>query len=132
MLKKSSYMVFNLFVTLMLVFGFLPSRSLTPKHGPKIQPELANLAVQAPNTVVTVIVQKTKGDSRVEQDIAQLGGRVTRDLNIIDAVAAEMTATDAVRLGSYSSVRWISVDAKMMSTACSNCVDTTNLTNAYI
>jgi serine protease AprX len=132
MLKKSSYVVFNFFVALVLTFGFLPIDRLTPKYSPSIQPMLANLAVQVPDQVVTVIVQKANGVSGVEQDIAQLGGRVTRNLSIINAVAAEMTAAAALDLSSYPSVRWVSVDANMMSTACTNCVDTANLTNAYI
>ena len=61
--------------------------------------------------------------------MAELGGKVTKDLSIINAFSAEMTASSALDLARSEAVRWISLDAVMTSTACSQCVDTTNLLN---
>ena len=132
MLKKTLSTSLNLFVALRMVIGFLPLGSPGLEQSAHIQPILTEWATRAPDKVVRVIIQKAADGSAVEQDVAQLGGRVTRDLSIIHAVAAEMTAEAALRLSHYASVRWISVDAHMMSNACANCVDTTKLANAFI
>ena len=53
-------------------------------------------------------------------------------MQIINAFAAEMSAKDAVQLSKASGVRWVSLDAAMESSVCSQCVDTSKLANAYI
>ncbi len=88
------------------------------------------MAAQNPNQLVDVIVQKA-GEG-VEVRVAALGGQITRDLQIINAFSARLSAGDAVQLAGLSSVRWISLDAMMESSGCPQCVDTTNLANAYI
>jgi serine protease AprX len=69
------------------------------------------MATDNPAETVRVIVQKTAGNSAAEQDVARLGGHVTRDLSMINAFAAEMTAEAAVKLAQATSVRWVSLDA---------------------
>jgi serine protease AprX len=68
----------------------------------------------------------------VEGQVVGLGGVVTQDLKIINAFSAQLTAGSAVTLARSPEVRWVSLDATVVSTACSACVDTTNLANAYI
>jgi Subtilisin-like serine proteases len=131
MMKKTPYITINIFLVLILGTGFLPA-----SHGfssnANIQPVLAYLATRNPGEMVHVIVQKTTGSSGTELQVARLGGKITKDLSIINAVAAEMTAGSALHLSRFSSVRWISLDASMMSTACSGCIDTASLANAYV
>jgi serine protease AprX len=79
-----------------------------------------------------VIVQKVAGTTGTEEQVAALGGKVTIDLHIINAFAAEMTTAAAVKLAQSESVRWVSLDEKMESSTCADCVDTTHLANAYI
>jgi len=98
----------------------------------KIQPVLAELATQSPSQQVGVIVQKAAGADGVEELAVRLGAHVTQDLSIINAFAAEMSAKDALRLSRLSSVRWISLDAAMEESYCSQCVDISRLANAYI
>jgi serine protease AprX len=57
---------------------------------------------------------------------------VTHDLHIINAFAAEMPAEAAMELAQTSSVRWVSMDGAMELAGCTQCVDTSKLTNAYI
>ncbi len=85
-----------------------------------------------PAQLVDIIVQKAVADASLESTVAALGGRVTGDLAIIHAFSAQMPAGAAVELARSSDVRWVSLDAAMASAACTDCVDSTNLTNAYI
>ncbi len=116
-----------------LVMGLFGSAS--PAQGvsaAKAQPVLIELAAQNPDQSVDVIVQKMAGATEAEERVAALGGQVTQDLRIINAFAAKMSASEAVQLSKASSVRWVSLDAALESSACAQCVDTTNLANAYI
>jgi len=116
-----------------LVLGLFGSA--TPAQGPvapNVQPVLVEMAAQNPGQIVSVIVQKAKDASSVEERVASLGGQVTQDLRIINAFAAEMSASTALQLGKTSGVRWVSLDTVMESTVCSQCVDTSKLANAYI
>jgi serine protease AprX len=64
-----------------------------------------------------VIVQKTVKDDRVEQAVSALGAKVTKDLDIINAFAAEMKAKDVAQLAKTDGVRWVSLDAPTQSSA---------------
>jgi serine protease AprX len=98
----------------------------------KTQPLLVELAAEEPGQIVHVIVQRMAGVENVEMLVAELGGQVTQELPIINAFSAKMTAESALELARSQFIRWVSLDAAITSTICSNCVDTTNLANAYI
>jgi serine protease AprX len=123
----------QIFIIAILVMGSFGSAS--PAQGSaaaKAQPVLLELAAQNPSQRVDVIVQKMAGATSTEERAAALGGKVTQDLHIINAFAAEMSARDAVELAKTSDVRWVSIDAEVKSSVCAQCVDTTNLVNTYI
>jgi serine protease AprX len=82
----------------------------------RIDPRITQVALSTPEQIVRVIVQKLAQDAGVEEAVTNLGGRVTADLPIINAFAAEMSADAAYRLGQYPAVRWISIDAEVHST----------------
>ncbi len=98
----------------------------------RIQPILQTIANQDPGNLVSVIVQKLPGAQGLEAKVQRLGGRLTADLGMINAFAAELPASAAVELSTDPAVRWVSLNAQMQSTWCSQCIDTTNLANAYI
>ena len=98
----------------------------------RAQPELLEMAAAQPAALLSVIVQKADQSGRAEQLVRSLGGRVTDDLSIINAFAAEVAGEAVVPLARGESVRWVSWDAPLAPTACSQCVDTTRLANAYI
>ncbi len=50
---------------------------------------LAQIATQTPEQPVSVIVQKADKSSQAEALVQQLGGKITKDLRIINAFAAE-------------------------------------------
>jgi serine protease AprX len=111
--------------------------SLTPEpiaatSTARVQPRLLEMAAHQPDQIVGVIVQKTAKDDRVEQAVSALGGKITQDLHIINAFAAELKASDVPRLASVAGIRQVSFDAPVADTACPKCVDTTTLKNAYI
>jgi serine protease AprX len=122
-----------LFITFVVVSSLFSPMPLSQAQISKaVQPELLEIAAQNPTEWVQVIVQSEVGKHGAKDLIAQLGGKVTEDLSIINAFAAEMPAGAVVRLAGSRLIRWVSLDAKMVPAACTQCVDTTNLLNAYI
>jgi serine protease AprX len=123
----------SLILTLFLLPGFftfaLPSSGST---NIKAQPALLQLAAEDPNQIVSVIIQNEPGVTSVENQVTRLGGEVTEDLSIINAFSADMTAGSAVELARSNNVRWVSLDAPVVSTGCTPCIDTSNLANTYI
>jgi serine protease AprX len=119
-------------VCIIFLMGLLgPAQSFQTSLLVKAQPELVQTALTNPEQTVAVIVQKLGESNDLETRVIDLGGEVTKDLHIINAFAANMTAKVAVDLARTESVRWVSMDAIMTSTACDQCVDTTNLVNTY-
>ena len=126
-----------LFITMIMALassGSLPTVALT-SHA---QPLLMQLATVNPHKVVSVIVQKNANATGLEDLVASLGGKVTRDLPIIDAFAAEMTAGEAAELARSVSVCWISLDAPVLTSQTSSETSTswataigTEITNQY-
>jgi serine protease AprX len=98
----------------------------------KAQPVLVQMAASDQNQTVSVIVQKANQTTSAEEQVKALGGNVKQDLKIINAFSAEMTAGAAVEISRSADVRWVSLDAAVTSSACTACIDTTNLANAYI
>ena len=76
-------------------------------------PLLQQLAAANPDALIAVIVQKAEASDRAEQLAKSLGGAITRDLRIINAFAAEMTAEAALELAASPAVRWVSLDASL-------------------
>ena len=130
MKKRHIVQIFIVFILMLGLFGTPPTAQ--GFEAAKVQPVLIELATQTPSQMVRVIVQKMAGATDTEERVYALGGQVTQDLHIINAFAAEMSAKDAVQLSKASGVRWVSLDSAMNSSACSQCVDTSKLANAYI
>jgi serine protease AprX len=115
-----------------MLLAFAPATS-APTGAARAQPALLMLAAEQPTMQVAVIVQKLGQGDSPERLIAQLGGVVTMDLHIINAFAAKLPAATIVALAHAPAVRWISLDAPLVrASACSPCVSSTNLQNAYI
>ena len=90
-----------------------------PPPLPSLTPALADLAVSKPGKRVEVIVQLTPGTERAAATplIERLGGRVTRDLHIINGLGAKLTAADARELAAQPSVRAVSLNGAVESAA---------------
>ena len=131
--STKSHKSFSLLLNLLLISSFFTFTSSTSgKAIVKAQPELIQIAAGNPGQVVSVIVQKVDKSTVVEEQVTRSGGQVTQDLKIINAFAAEMTAHSALDIARSSHVRWVSLDATVVSSVCPACIDTTSLANAYI
>jgi len=126
----------NRFSLLAMIAVVLMTTISAGNHKPdsiaKAQPELLQLAYNNPGEVVSVIVQKIGSTHSPEEEVERLGGEVAGSLTIINAFNAEMTAGSALELSHMESVRWVSLDAKVESSGCPQCIDTKNLASAYI
>jgi serine protease AprX len=99
--------------------------SATGKTGP-----LTALAAAHPAKRVEVIVQLQRGTDRStgRELIRSAGGKVTRDLRIINALGAEMTAGAAAQLQGAVDVRAVSLNARVEK---SGTVDPDQLATSY-
>jgi serine protease AprX len=116
--------VVGLFVSLFVGSAAMPGALL------RAQPALLELAAQQPDTTVGVIVQKTARAAGVEELVAKLGGKVTKDLHIINAFAAELRPKSLPQLARSDGVRWVSLDAPVKQSAAP--IDTSNLKSAFV
>src|SRR5690349_8864464 len=128
-LQKSLSLLVSLLLVASFFSGALPS---TNSMMAKAQPILVQMAASNPNQTVSVIIQKVNQTTSAEEQVTALGGQVTQDLGIINAFSAEMTGGAAIEISRSADVRWVSLDAAVKSSTCTACIDTTNLTNAYI
>ena len=80
----------------------------------RVQSEVLDIASDAPDQSVRVIIQKTKSATEVEALINKLGGECLKDLPFINAVVAEIAAQNAIQLSKSPAVRWVSLDAPMV------------------
>ncbi|HET7079891.1 MAG TPA: S8 family peptidase [Chloroflexia bacterium] len=116
-----------------LLVLLVPFLGLAPAPAPvlRAQPELLAQAAAQPAARLAVIIQKTTPGTGLEALVARLGGRVTLDLHIINAFAAEVPASALATVAGADGVRWVSLDAPVVKTDCTDCVNTTRLRNAY-
>ncbi len=84
---------------------------------PSLNPALADLAAREPGKRVEVIVQLDAGTTRAAAAplVREAGGKVTRDLHIINAVAAELPAAGAAELASRPEIRAVSPNGAIKS-----------------
>ena len=103
----------NVLIATVLVFGLCaPSASLA---NPRAQTMLLGMAASAPDEMVRVIVQRANLGTHVEDQVARLGGTITRDLSIINALAVTLPAKSVPELARADAVRWVSLDAPLAS-----------------
>jgi serine protease AprX len=127
--QRTIHVLISVAILLSLAFAVSPAQTSV---SPRAQQQLLQLAKQQPNDFVSVIVQKIGSGTSVEQFIARAGGEVTQDLQIINGLEARMSSAAAVRLSQQAQVRWVSLNAAVEASACTQCIDTTTLANAYI
>jgi serine protease AprX len=103
---------FHAILIIGLLAGLVPTFAMgAVQTAPRLQPALVLVAAQSPDQTISVIVQKSVRNASVEGLVARLGGRVTQDLSLINAFAAQMTAKAVLELGRAAGVKWVSLDA---------------------
>ena len=127
----SKFKRLSLLVVMALLLSLIAPLTSMPAQAARVQPLLLELAAQQPDQVVSVIVQKTVKDTRAEEAVTTLGGRVTKDLHIINAFAAEMKAKDVAQLAKADGVRWVSLDAPTRSTSTLSAANNTSFASEF-
>jgi serine protease AprX len=108
---------FSILVILGMALGLMgPALMPTSNYSAQAHPMVLQIAADAPDQMVSVIVQEAGVSGDAAALVKQLGGRVTKDLHIINAFAAELGAAEAVELASSPTVRWVSLNAPVEST----------------
>lgn len=97
----------------------------------RIEPSLQQQVSQFPSSEVNVIIQKQSINQSAEHYVTLLGGKVTKNLSIINAFAATLPASRIPQIAQHPGVRWISPDAPIEETDCTNCISVTELKNEY-
>lgn len=108
----------------------LGSPTVAPTPPATLAPSLGQLAAAHPNRSVEVIVQLRAGvrPGRVENVVREAGGKVTRDLHIINGFAARLSASAARHLVGAAGVWAVSPNATVRKTGL---VDPSELATAY-
>src|SRR4029077_11044424 len=93
-----------LLVLVVVAVAVGPVASAFSPARPRLQPALAQLAAQSPQAMLAVIVQKAGTSDAAATLATQLGGRITKDLHIINAFAVEMPGAAVLKLAQAESV----------------------------
>ncbi len=96
-----------------------------------LQPDLIALSATAPDSTVAVIVQLQPNVSTIAEALTRVGAKQTKNLHIINALVAELPAGQLPALAAVAGVRWISLDAPVVETACNECIPTKPLRTVY-
>ncbi|MBE7435913.1 MAG: S8 family serine peptidase [Anaerolineales bacterium] len=99
-----------------------PGNALADGDPLKADPRLLQMAEENPDAVFKVIVQKAvkvknSTETDPEADVENEGGKVKKHFTVIESFSAELTGRQILKLAKKKKVRWISVDAPMVSMA---------------
>jgi serine protease AprX len=123
-IRKTSLFA-NMIVALSLLVTLLGSTSIpasAKKEDLKADPRLLQMAAENPDVTFMVIVQREVKnrdlpDDNPEIEVEKMGGRVKKQLDIIESFSAELSGKEIEKLAKHPKVRWISFDAPLVSTA---------------
>jgi serine protease AprX len=104
-------------IVLIIIALILPA-SIGQTTQIRAQALLLNWVEENPEAMVGVIIQKATAAQEVEEWIVQAGGAITKDLYIINSVAAKLPAERVKQAAALPHVRWISLDGPVIETGC--------------
>jgi serine protease AprX len=109
--------IFLVLIMLVLVVGSLGPVSFPVVDSPaNVHPLLSKIAVENPDRIISVFVQKADHSGKAERLVAENGGDLTKDLHIINALVAELPAESALNMAFDPAIRWITLDAPVENT----------------
>jgi serine protease AprX len=104
-------------IALTMVAGSLGPEAVYEVKGlNKVHPLLNKIAAENPDQLVSVFVHKADFSGRAESLLAEYGGDLTKDLQIINAFVAVIPAQSALNMAGDPSIHWISLNAPVEST----------------
>src|ERR1043165_2563094 len=115
---RRTNLIGNTFLAIIMLMSLAGSRftGVAAVTGPT-QPLLSQLAATEPGQIVRVIIQKNVGATGLEEQVVSLGGKVTKELDIVHAFTAQMTAKAAMELTKSPGVHSVTLDAPMLSSS---------------
>jgi hypothetical protein len=99
----------------LLLTAYIPASMPQSVIAQRLHPHLRTVVLAQPEANLSIIVQKTTPDARIEEVVATLGGAVTKDLPILQAFAADLSGRAVLQLSANPHVRWISLDSPVAS-----------------
>ena len=127
-MRKAS-LFFNIIVALSLVMMLLGSTSIPARADNekelKADPALLQLANEHPDDTFLVIIQREVKNKDLNDDDPEIalekeGGKVKKQLQMIESFSAELTGKNIEKLAKNPKVRWISFDAPVVSNSASD------------
>lgn len=120
-MKKMTKLL-HLLAILALSIGFLTPASLPALAKQddgelRAHPAVLQMAEEFPNEKIKVIVQRKALEDLPTQALEHMGGKKNRDLPLINGFAMELPGKAVEALARSPGVRWISLDAPLISTA---------------
>ena len=102
-------------------------------NAPAVSPALAQVAADHPSKPVEAIVQLDRGTTPEagKQLVADLAGRTTDELPIINGLVAHMSASAAAKLAGKQGIRAVSLNAAVKKTSLVSGIDTSLLQTSY-
>ena len=102
-------------------------------NAPAVSPALAQVAADHPSKPVEAIVQLNRGTTPEagKQLVADLAGRTTDELPIINGLVAHMSASAAAKLAGKQGIRAVSLNAAVKKTSLVGGIDTSLLQTSY-
>jgi hypothetical protein len=114
---KSMHKQFPTLIAIILIFSLLaPAALLADMTQPRMGSLLAELIRVDPAGMVRVIVQKAYDSDRAERYVEARGGTVLKELELIQAFAAQLPAREVPNLSKLAAVRLVSLDAPVTTT----------------
>ncbi len=113
-IRRNLFLQIVLSVVLCLSSISVQAAPITP---PLTTEALLELATSNPDMNVRLIVQKHTQDNSVENLVEDLGGQVVRPLPLINGLVVDLPANGIPTLARAQGVRYVSLDAPMISTS---------------
>ena len=115
---KITHKILRTCLLLVLVIGLLaPAIKISVPPLPKMSTAVADWIEEHPDQIMRVIVQVVEDPVPALQYVEDGGGTVLRRLPLINAFSAELNPQIVFQLARFPSVRWVSLDAPVLSTA---------------
>jgi serine protease AprX len=97
-------------------FYLIGSTAEPARFQSRLHPSVHQYILTHPDEIIRVIIQWERNPGHVTQLVESLGGKITKDLHIINALAVEIPVGAIESLACQESIRWVTLDAPVTST----------------